>query len=126
MSPAATLAPASAPAPDVSALTELHAIQALLADTIAQERALDAELEALLAKRVVRGAAGRQRAPRARDTSPSAAGTGGRARTGGCAARCRRRRQAVAQGGALAPLCAREAAGAAAVRGCAAPHRANP
>jgi hypothetical protein len=42
-------------APDVGALTELHAIQALLADTVAAERALDAELEALLGKRAVRG-----------------------------------------------------------------------
>jgi len=35
-------------------LTDLAAVQALLAETVAAERALDAELEALLAKRVVR------------------------------------------------------------------------
>jgi hypothetical protein len=74
MSPAA----AAAAAPDVTALTELHAIQALLADTIAQERALDAELEALLAKRVVRacaggGAAAALHARHARRTGRSAA-----------------------------------------------------
>jgi hypothetical protein len=38
----------------VGSLTELHAIQALLAETVAAERALDAELEGLLAKRAVR------------------------------------------------------------------------
>ena len=54
----------------VGSLTELHAIQALLAETVAAERALDAELEALLGKRAVRGC--RRRPPRER-VAPRAA-----------------------------------------------------
>ena len=47
------MAAASAPA-SYRELTDLHAIQALLAETVAAEALLDAEIEALLDKRTVR------------------------------------------------------------------------
>jgi hypothetical protein len=65
-----TMSPAAPP--DVASLTELHAIQALLADTIAAERALDAELEGLLAQRAVRRGAARAALPAGRDCCTAA------------------------------------------------------